>query len=146
MLYVSQNQYRLKWMLTGDNMINSGIVSIGSNINPEENINRALRILSKDVQVVRVSKLIKTVPIGIINQADFTNGAVKIKTLMEMEQFRKYLKNLEDRLGRDRSQPKYGPRCIDLDILIWNGKIIDEDYYNRDFLRNAAREIGFIDP
>ena len=124
--------------------MNTCIISVGSNIDPEENINRALRILSTDVLVVQVSKLIKTVPIGITHQADFMNGAVKIETSMEMEQFRKYLKKLEDRLGRDRSQPKYGPRCIDLDILIWNGKIVDKDYYSRDFLRNAAGEIGFI--
>ncbi|MGV8092459.1 MAG: 2-amino-4-hydroxy-6-hydroxymethyldihydropteridine diphosphokinase [Mangrovibacterium sp.] len=61
------------------------------------------------------------------DQADFMNGAVKIGTNMEIEKFRLYLKELEDRLGRDRSQPKYGPRSIDLDILIWNGEIVDEE-------------------
>ncbi len=124
--------------------MNTSIVAIGSNIDPGQNINRMLEILSGEMHVQQVSRFIKTAPIGITNQPDFINGAVRIKTGMEMDDFRQYLKGLEDRLGRDRSQPKYGPRPIDLDILIWNGKIIDEDYYSRDFLRNAAAELGYI--
>jgi len=46
-------------------------------------------------------------------------------------------------MGRDRSQEKFGPRNIDLDILIWNNAIVDPDYYTRDFLRNSAAELGF---
>jgi 2-amino-4-hydroxy-6-hydroxymethyldihydropteridine diphosphokinase len=124
-------------------MMNTSIVAIGSNIDPERNIKRMLEILSGEMHVQQVSRFIKTAPIGITSQPDFINGAVRIKTGMEMDDFRQYLKGLEDRLGRDRSQPKYGPRSIDLDILIWNGKIIDEDYYSRDFLRNAAAELGY---
>ncbi len=124
-------------------MMNTSIVAIGSNIDPEQNIKRMLEIISGEVHVQQVSRFIKTVPIGITSQPDFINGAVRIKTGMEMDDFRQYLKGVEDRLGRDRSQPKYGPRSIDLDILIWNGKVIDEDYYSRDFLRSAAAELGY---
>jgi len=62
---------------------------------------------------------------------------------MEMAALASYLKQLEDRMGRDRSQKKFGPRNIDLDILIWNNTVIDPDYYTRDFLRNSAAELGF---
>jgi 2-amino-4-hydroxy-6-hydroxymethyldihydropteridine diphosphokinase len=143
MLCVSQNQCPLKWKLTVEKIMNYVIVSIGSNIDPEENIGRAIEILSLEVSVIQITEFIKTAPIGLADQADFMNGAVKIRTNMEMENFRLYLKKLEDRLGRDRSQPKYGPRCIDLDLLIWNREIVDEDYYTRDFLRNFAAELGF---
>lgn len=122
--------------------MNICIVAIGSNIDPDQNIGQMLEILSREVFVQQVSNFKKTAPIGMTNQPDYINGAVRVETSMEMEDFRQYLKNLEDRLGRDRSQPKYGPRCIDLDILIWNGEIIDEDYYSRDFLRNFAIELG----
>jgi 2-amino-4-hydroxy-6-hydroxymethyldihydropteridine diphosphokinase len=44
-------------------------------------------------------------------------------------------------MGRDRSLPKSGPRVIDLDILIWNREVVDEDYYERDFLRKGVAEI-----
>ncbi len=102
-----------------------------------------LEILSREMHVLQVSDFRKTAPIGMTGQPDFMNGAVRLETGMEMVAFRQYLKELEDRLGRDRTQPKYGPRCMDLDILIWNGKVVDDDYYSRDFLRQAARELGF---
>lgn len=140
---VLQSRYLLKWKLIGEKPMNTCMVSIGSNVDPEEHISRAIEILSHELRVIKVSELIRTAPVGITNQADFLNGAVKIETVMEMEQLSQFLKDLENRLGRDRSQPKYGPRCIDLDILIWNGEIVDGDYYTRDFLRKSAAELGF---
>lgn len=56
------------------------IIGIGSNIDPEKNISSMIKILEKEVKVVKVSSLMKTKPIGIKNQPDFTNGAVKLKT------------------------------------------------------------------
>jgi len=62
---------------------------------------------------------------------------------MDMKSLTLYLKKLEDRMGRDRSQKKYGPRNIDLDILIWNNTIVDPDYFTREFLQDSAAELGF---
>jgi 2-amino-4-hydroxy-6-hydroxymethyldihydropteridine diphosphokinase len=118
------------------------IIGIGSNINPEENITEALKILSLENEIIRVSKLIKTPPIGITGQPEFLNGAVKVVTDLEKDSFRAYLKDIEDRLKRDRTAPKYGPRTIDLDIIVWDAEIIDKDYYNRDFLKRAVDEIS----
>jgi 2-amino-4-hydroxy-6-hydroxymethyldihydropteridine diphosphokinase len=123
--------------------MNDCIIGIGSNINAEYNIPEMLRLLAAEVEIIQISKMIQTKPIGIIEQADYTNGAVKIRTEMKLETLTLYLKNLEERMGRDRSQPKFGPRNIDLDILIWNNKVVDEDYFSRDFLRNSAAELGF---
>ena len=117
------------------------IVGIGSNIEPEQNIAAALFLLRQEQELVHISSLIKTSPIGITDQPDFLNGAAKILTTMEIADFRSYLKNIEDRLKRDRTAPKFGPRTIDLDIVIWDGEIIDPDYYSRDFLRVAVDEI-----
>jgi len=117
------------------------IVGIGSNINPEPNIAAALYFLRQEQEFVSVSSLIKTSPIGIPDQPDFLNGAAKILTTMEIADFKSYLKNIEDRLKRDRKAPKYGPRTIDLDIVIWDGEIIDPDYFCRDFLKTAVDEI-----
>ena len=122
-------------------MINTAIISIGSNINAEENISSALEALGNEVEILKVSSMLKTKPIGIENQPDFTNGAVKIKIGLTREELNRLLKNIEDQLGRDRSAPKFGPRTIDLDIVIWNGEIVDEDYYTRDFLQKSVQEI-----
>ncbi|MCB1936995.1 MAG: 2-amino-4-hydroxy-6-hydroxymethyldihydropteridine diphosphokinase [Nitrosomonas sp.] len=121
--------------------INVCIVGVGSNINPGNNIQAVLAILQREMVVKGVSEWIKTSPVGIIDQDDFINGAVKIHTAMSQEAFKNYLKNLEDRLGRDRELPKFGPRVIDLDIVVWNDKIIDDDYYTRDFVKNTVDEL-----
>ncbi|HCY43697.1 MAG TPA: 2-amino-4-hydroxy-6-hydroxymethyldihydropteridine diphosphokinase [Prolixibacteraceae bacterium] len=123
--------------------MNDCIIGIGSNIEAKYHIQEMLRLLAADVEIVRVSDMVQTKPIGITEQADYTNGAVRIRTEMEMEVLSHYLKNLEDQMGRDRTQKKYGPRNIDLDILIWNDEIVDPDYFTREFLRNSAAELGY---
>ncbi len=121
--------------------MNECVIGIGSNINPESNIQSAIKILKKEVQVKGVSSWTKTTPIGIIDQDDFINGAVKIYTTMNKEKLIRYLKKLEDRLGRDRTLPKFGPRVIDLDVIVWNSEIVDDDYYERNFVKNAVDEL-----
>ena len=123
--------------------MNECIIGIGSNIEAEENIRRMLEQLSDSVEIIQVSAFRKTKPIGIADQPDFTNGAVRIRTPMNLENLERHLKNIEDQLGRDRTQAKFGPRNIDLDILIWNNEVVDPDYYTRDFLRISAAELGF---
>lgn len=123
--------------------MNDCIIGIGSNIEADRNIKEMLRLLAAKVEIVQVSQMVQTKPIGITEQADYTNGAVRIRTEMSLETLSLYLKMLEDQMGRDRSQKKFGPRNIDLDILIWNNTIVDPDYYTRDFLRNSAAELGF---
>lgn len=124
--------------------MNDCIIGIGSNIDADKNIAGMLSLLGNEVKIVQVSQMVRTKPIGIAEQPDYTNGAVLIKTSMNLDELSVFLKALEDRMGRDRSQPKFGPRNIDLDILIWNNTIIDQDFYTRDFLRNSAAELGFF--
>jgi len=123
--------------------MNGCIIGIGSNIDAEKNIAKALRLLGAEVEIVQVSKMMKTKPIGISDQPDFTNGAVRIETWKGIEELKRLLKALENQMGRDRTQPKFGSRNIDLDILIWNNEIVDQDYFTRDFLRISAAELGF---
>ncbi len=122
--------------------MNECILGIGSNIDAEKNIAEMLQVLKQKVDIINVSSFIKTKPIGITNQPNFTNGAVKIQTELPEKKLKKVLKGIEDQMGRDRSQPKFGPRCIDLDIVVWNGKIVDPDYYTRDFLKTSVDEIA----
>jgi 2-amino-4-hydroxy-6-hydroxymethyldihydropteridine diphosphokinase len=123
--------------------MNNCIIGIGSNIDAEKNIRQMLNLLQTRVEISAISQMIKTKPIGIENQPDFTNGAIKIRTEMDIKELSLFLKSVEDQMGRDRTQPKFGPRIIDLDILIWNNSIVDQNYYSRDFLRKSAHELGF---
>jgi 2-amino-4-hydroxy-6-hydroxymethyldihydropteridine diphosphokinase len=123
--------------------VNDCIIGIGSNIEADYNISEMLRLLAADVQIIQVSQMIQTRPIGITEQPDYTNGAVRIQTEMDIEELSSYLKQLEDLMGRDRTRKKFGPRNIDLDILIWNNEVVDPDYFTREFLQNSAAELGF---
>ena len=121
--------------------MNTVIIGIGSNLDAEVSIPKMLDILITHVEIVKVSTLVITKPIGILDQPDFTNGAVKIATELDIVELTKLLKSIEDQMGRDRTAPKYGPRNIDLDIVVWNGEIVDEDYYTRDFLQKSVAEL-----
>ena len=122
--------------------MNTVIVGLGSNVNAEENIDRALEVLGADFHILGVSKMVQTKPIGITNQAEFTNGAVKFQTKLKQEELQNHLKKIEDLLGRDRTVAKFGPRTIDLDIVVWNGKVVDNDYWERDFLQKSVAQLG----
>lgn len=121
--------------------MNDCIIGIGSNINPENNIHESLALLEQQVEIIAISTWVKTAPIGITNQDYFINGAVRIRTTLSQDRLFNYLKKIEDKLGRDRTLPKFGPRTIDLDIVVWNKIIIDNDYYTRDFMKNAVNEL-----
>lgn len=121
--------------------MNEVIIGIGSNLDAENNIRRVLEILADKFELVKVSEFVKTKPIGITEQPDFTNGAAKIRTILNHNILENILKQIEDQMGRDRTVPKFGPRCIDLDIVVWNGEIVDDDYYTRDFLKKSVQEI-----
>jgi 2-amino-4-hydroxy-6-hydroxymethyldihydropteridine diphosphokinase len=122
---------------------NIAVIGIGSNIDAESNIQKMLEILKKEkeVEIQQVSTFIKTKPVGNVNQPDYINGAVKIATSLEKEKLNQLLKSIEDQLGRDRTLPKFSARTMDLDMVMWNGEIIDMDYYTRDFLRKSVREV-----
>jgi 2-amino-4-hydroxy-6-hydroxymethyldihydropteridine diphosphokinase len=132
---------RIGFAGNGGNPMNIVIIGIGSNMNADFNILQMLDILKSNVEVLKVSTMLITKPIGIVDQPDYTNGAVKIATDLNMEELTILLKSIEDQMGRDRSTPKFGPRNIDLDIAVWNGKIVDEDYYTRDFLQKSVGEL-----
>lgn len=121
--------------------MNTAIIGIGSNIDAEKNIGKMLEILNSHVQVVKISTFLKTKPIGITSQPDFINGAVKVSTELDRTNLEVLLKAVEDQMGRDRSAPKFGPRNIDLDLAVWNGEIVDNDYYTRDFLQKSVAEV-----
>ena len=121
--------------------MNKVIIGIGSNIEADSNIAKMLEILRQKVNVIKVSPMIRTKPIGIVDQPDYTNGAVKIETDLELSALDNLLKAIEDDMGRDRSGPKFGPRCIDLDIVVWNDEIVDQDYYTRDFIRSSVHAV-----
>ena len=120
--------------------MNRVVIGVGSNIEPLHNIGRARSLLELSHKVLKESQLIHTKPIGVVDQADYVNGAVLLETALDIDQFNELLKDIEDQCGRTRNGSKFGPRTIDLDIVVWNVDIVDKDYYERDFLKKAVLE------
>lgn len=121
--------------------LNKAIISVGSNIEPETHIERAKEMIASEHTLAGVSNFIQTSPQGFAEQADFMNGAFSIETELDIEGLEAYLKEVEAKLGRVRTENKNGPRRIDLDITVFNGKIIDDDFYRYDFVRKAVTEL-----
>lgn len=120
---------------------NTAVVSVGSNISPEQNIVNARTLLSAEQELLAESSLVMTKPRGFADQPDFINGAFLIATEMNMGALIAYLKDVESRLGRVRTNNPDGPRTIDLDVVVFNGKIVDDDFHRYDFVGNAVLEL-----
>ena len=114
---------------------------MGSNIDPKVNIRTARDILAERFEVLAESEFIQTEPIGYTDQDDFINGSVYVTTELSATKLVRELKSIEKEMGRKRSKLKSGPRSIDLDLVVFNREILDHDFYDRDFLKNAVLEL-----
>jgi len=121
--------------------MNQVAIGVGSNIEPKKNIEKAKLSIQREHQLVFVSTLLQTEPVGFEDQADFMNCAFLVNTEYPFDPFAVFLKDLEEKLGRIRTENKFGPRTIDLDIVVWNGKITDHDFFERAFLRQTILEL-----
>ena len=121
--------------------MNRVVIGVASNIAPEKNIPSARKILKREFGSIRESEYRRTAPIGRPGQPDYLNGAILVQTLMSSEEVKARLTQVEASLGRVRRDDKYAARTIDLDILVWNGEIVDADLLGRWFLVEAVREL-----
>jgi 2-amino-4-hydroxy-6-hydroxymethyldihydropteridine diphosphokinase len=104
-------------------------VGLGSNLGDREaTIRRALDELAHapGVRVVRVSSLRETDPVGYTDQPRFLNGAAEVETTLDTRGLLDALLAVERALGRERTGPRFGPRTIDLDLLVFGGELVDE--------------------
>jgi 2-amino-4-hydroxy-6-hydroxymethyldihydropteridine diphosphokinase len=105
-------------------------VALGSNLGDREaTIRAAVAELGgvEGVDVVAVSSLEETDPVGYLDQPRFLNGVVELSTDLEPRALLELLLSVEARFGRDRSAgPAQGPRTLDLDLLLYGSEVVDE--------------------
>ena len=105
-------------------------VGLGSNLGDrEETIRRAVELLASEaeIELEAVSSLRETDPVGYLDQPRFLNGAAALRTELEPRALLRRLQEIELELGRDRSGPRFGPRTIDLDLLLYGDERIEEE-------------------
>ncbi|MBU0710115.1 MAG: 2-amino-4-hydroxy-6-hydroxymethyldihydropteridine diphosphokinase [Candidatus Omnitrophica bacterium] len=103
-------------------------LGIGSNLGKRrKNIELAVRKINslKDTQVLKLSRIIESSPIGgPLNQREFLNAALKIRTELGPLSLLKNLKIIERQIGRKRTV-RFGPRPIDLDVLFYGERVLN---------------------
>ena len=105
-------------------------MGLGANLGDREGaIRRAVDLLGAEpgIEVVAVSRLRETDPVGYLDQPRFLNGAAALETDLAADLLLARLLDVERRLGRERTgEERFGPRTIDLDLLLYGGEEIDE--------------------
>jgi 2-amino-4-hydroxy-6-hydroxymethyldihydropteridine diphosphokinase len=104
-------------------------VGLGANLGDREGtIRRALELLAAEpgVEVAGVSSLRETDPVGYEEQPRFLNGAAALETRLAPRELLDRLLAVERALGRTREGPRFGPRTIDLDLLVYGEEEVDE--------------------
>ena len=104
-------------------------VGLGANLGDREHaLRRALELLDAEagIAVVSASSFRETDPVGYLDQPPFLNGAVAVETELAPRELLERLLGVERALGRIREGPRFGPRTIDLDLLLYGDAVLDE--------------------
>ncbi len=126
-------------------------LGLGSNIrNREENCLRAIEFLrQKGLIITKKSRLYETGPWGVKEQPDYINMALEVNTDLEPEELLRLIKEIEREMGRKETY-KWGPRLIDIDILLYDDLTYDRHdlkiphplMHERDFVLIPLSEIA----
>lgn len=127
-------------------------IGLGSNIGDKESyLKEAISKIdcAKNIDLIRRSSFITTKPWGYLEQDDFLNAAIEIETILETEELIDLLLNIEQELNRKR-EIKWGPRTIDLDILMYDEVISSNEkvilphprMHEREFVLKPLSEIA----
>ncbi|QGQ93715.1 2-amino-4-hydroxy-6-hydroxymethyldihydropteridine diphosphokinase [Paenibacillus psychroresistens] len=103
-------------------------IGLGSNIEDREfYLAEAIRLLQEnpDIQISRCSSIYETDPVGYTDQAAFLNRVIKVETNLKPSELFKHMLSVEQLLGRVRDI-RFGPRTIDLDLLLYGHHQLDQ--------------------
>jgi dihydroneopterin aldolase/2-amino-4-hydroxy-6-hydroxymethyldihydropteridine diphosphokinase len=94
-------------------------LSLGSNINPRQNLELALKEISAKYHFQGLSHVYETSPVGDSHQTAFWNMTAAVSTDEKPEKIRLWLTSLEKKTGRKKNTKNFGPRTLDVDLIIW---------------------------
>jgi 2-amino-4-hydroxy-6-hydroxymethyldihydropteridine diphosphokinase len=101
-------------------------LALGANLGDRlANLRLALARLQTLARLEEVSSLYETQPQGVSDQPLFLNAVCRVSTGLEPQALLRFLKNLEQEIGRRPGGERWGPRPIDLDILLYDDRVVD---------------------
>ena len=110
----------------------TGFLGLGTNMGDrKKNLTQALTILNDrpDLTVLRTSSIYETEPWGLANQPKFLNMVAEFATSISPDELLERVKKVEQDMGR-KAGPRFGPRIIDIDILLLEDQVVDEPNLN----------------
>jgi 2-amino-4-hydroxy-6-hydroxymethyldihydropteridine diphosphokinase len=110
---------------------------LGSNIQPEENLRRAINLLQERTRVKSISTCWESGAFGASSKSwpNFLNLGVYISTPLAVEELKaQILRPIENELGRVRGADKYAPRTMDIDVVVFDGQVLDTEIWRRIYL------------
>ena len=99
-------------------------IGLGSNLDRENRLRKAVNELRREFGEVELSPVYDSAAVGFAGR-NFLNLVARFDCDLEPDALVSMLHGIEDRLGRDRSQPKFASRLIDIDLLLYGDRIID---------------------
>jgi len=121
---------------------------LGSNIAPAENLKRAVELLREKLPVRAVSRAWKSPAVG-SGGPDFLNAAVLVDTWLYPRLLKEeILRPIERSLGRQHGVDKYAQRTIDIDIVTFDGQVLDPQLWAQAYLALPVAELlpGLVEP
>lgn len=122
-------------------------IGLGSNIEqPEAQLHKALLSIQahEQISIQLCSHLYASAPMGPKNQPDYVNAVCKITTSLTPIELLNALQDIENQQGRKRIGEKWGPRTLDLDILLFNNLTMDNDRLTLPHYGMAQREFVLV--
>jgi len=105
-------------------------LGLGSNLGDcQKNIAQAIEVLSEKISNIRTAPLYRTKPWGVVDQPDFINTAMSGTTDLTPHKLLSFVKKVEKKVGRV-AREHWGPREIDIDILLYDDIVVDEPDLN----------------
>ena len=105
-------------------------IAVGSNLDsPLEQVNAAVNAIGEipDSQIVAISSFYRTPPLGPQDQPDYLNAAVALETALEPDALLDHTQRIELQQGRVRKAERWGPRTLDLDIMLFGDRVINSE-------------------
>ncbi|GAB3340198.1 2-amino-4-hydroxy-6-hydroxymethyldihydropteridine diphosphokinase [Marilutibacter aestuarii] len=104
--------------------ISKAYLSLGSNLDPEANLRSGIDALRAHFGEIVLSPVYRTAAVGFRGD-DFLNAAAVIETGLDPYALNAWLHALEDAHGRDRRGPRFGNRTLDIDIVLFDNRVLD---------------------
>lgn len=130
------------------NNLHRATLNLGSNIEPELNLRKAIQLLREYAEIIKLSSVWESPSVG-FDGPNFLNTCVLFHTTLQPSELKeKVIRPIEAKLGRVRNAEKNAPRTIDIDLVLFDEDPIHVEYWNYAFVAVPLAELlpDFVHP